>query len=301
MSAKAIELGELYRPAGEVMPYTGEANWPEPGLWVVQNGQTSLIGVKHSKYRPDESLRSDSNVYGADTVPLVNTIYMEPYVITDTERLQGAEAELNAVDRDGEPFNLYPDGQSLTIELEEHPELLNTTFETDAGPYKDATQTYRSLLKKIEQMSYTLRTHRAFFDPASAYMQGIPTREDTTPNPYVQTMVEILGDDIMKFIGNGIHEHFDAHVGYLPVISRLIRPLAPYLNVGLLAAPFAYGEQVPAMSDYLNQPDLRKYDGVQPQSVRYLTRYAASKNGGVGIRVVHDSLDEALLHAHEQM
>lgn len=301
MSAKAVELGAQYQPPGEVMPYAGEANWPGPGLWVVQNGETSLVGVKHSKYRPAEAKQDDTSVYSADMVQLVNTVYGEPYVINHADRLQGAEAELNAVDRDGEPFNLYPDGQPLTTEQEEHPELFNCTLETDKGPYNNATQTYRSLFKGIEQISYTLRTHRAYLDPASAYMYGIPTREDATPNPYVQTMVDILGDGIMKFIGNGIHEHFDAHVGYLPVISRLIRPLAPYLNLGLLAAPFAYGEQVPTMSDYLNQPDLRKYDGTQPQSVRYLTRYAASRNGGVGLRVVHDSLDEALLHAHEQM
>jgi hypothetical protein len=300
MSAKAVELGEQYIPHGEVVPYSGEAEWPAPGLWVVNNGTATLIGVKHPKYRPGEDQWQDTAIYCADTVPLVSSVLAEPYAV-GSGRLQGAEAELNTYDREGNPFDLYPGGTPLTIEQEEHPELLRTTYETDAGPFTDAERTYRALGRKIEDMSYTLRGHGAYFDPASAFMHAVPTRQDATPNPYVQTMVNILGDDIMKFIGNGIHEHYDAHVGNLPTISRLIRPLAPYLNVGLLAAPFAYGEKTPRMGEQLGADELLAYDGRQPQSVRYLTRYTASANGGVGVRVVHDNLEEALLHAHQQM
>ncbi len=77
-----------------------------------------------------------------------------------------------------------------------------------------------------------LRESGLWIDPTAARMQDVPTELDTTPHPYVEAMVKKLGTRLLGFLCTGIHEHYDVHVMHLPVVSRYVRVLAPFLNPG---------------------------------------------------------------------
>lgn len=303
MSAKAENIGTAVNSANAVwlFPET-HAGLPFDGPGMVattDRGSTQFVAVKHPKYRPYQE--QAPGTFSGDCISLTTAIQDEPYAM-GSDRLQGVEAELNIVDPEGEPFDLYPNGQPLPAAgLEDHPELLRNTFETDGAPSSTSAGAYDNVMRSVRDISKDLEAFDGWIDPASARMQDAPTAEDITPNPYVNVMVKILGDRVLKFIGVGIHEHHDLHVGYGPLVAGYLRLLAPYLNLGLQAAPFGFGEQTPRLGEILGSDEIAQYDGKQPQSVRYPTRFAASPNGGVGLMLAHDNLSAALFHADQQL
>lgn len=301
MSAKAEVLGNLVDLiANQYHPYDPQA-LPGPGILVRNNGTSSrAIAVKAPCFRP-AGTRYVEGSYEADVVPIVNAIFEEPKPIGN-RRLKGVEVELQTVDADGQPADLHPSDTPIDESLGRHPELFRSIWETDYGPDEDVGRLYAGVRKEISRIASILSWHDLHIDPASARMQDRPGKNDITPNAYVQTMAELFGEGIHKLLGTGIHEHYDVHVGYSPIVARYLRVLAPYLNAGLQAAPFAFGEHTPHLGEILDNDELRQYDGTQPHSVRYLIRFAAiENNGGVGLRVVHDTLDEALEDAHRQL
>lgn len=214
----------------------------------------------------------------------------------DATRRYGTEGELNAVDDDGNAKSVYHGGKPL---LPHHSaELYSSTFEASGDPEPTMQGSYVSLFRKITEAYVVLRKAGGHFDPAAARMQDIPSERDISPNDYVRAIVPTLGDLIQMFIGAGVHEHFGVHAGLLPpVTGKYLRVLAPYLNIGLQAAPHAFGELTPRLGELLEQGELKHHDGDQPHSVRYLTRFATSPNGGIGLPVVHATVGEALSHA----
>jgi hypothetical protein len=305
VGAKAETLGDpiSIHEASWLLP--GHAGTPalDPGLIELRNDAgAGPVAVKHPRYRTHPELRRLPGVYTGDCIRLVNSIYEAPYPV-GYGRLHGVEVELNSVEDDsGKPFNLYPNDIPLPIPgLAEHPELYRNTLETDGEPKNSTSAAYDSVADSIAGAEDGLEPFGALIDPASARMQDVPGPEDVSPNPYVQTMYDVLGPQILKFLATGVHEHWDMHVGLLPVVTRYLRVLGPYLNLGLLAAPFGFGEQTPRLGEILDHDDLRPYDGQQPHSVRYPVRFGASPDGGVGLLVAHSTLPSALAHADQEL
>lgn len=304
MGAKSTMLGQPYSPEGELSWHSPENHARNPGeepgiVRVGVNGNSRYVALKHRQYRPEA--QSDPALYDGDVVELTSQIGAEPYVVADSRQV-GTEAELNIVDADGNPFDLYANPETANDPyLLAHPELWRNTAEVDGPPETSATKAHHLLAETIAKKASDYERSGGYIDPASARVQDRPTTEDMSPNPYVLNVVGILGGQIGKFIGTGIHEHYDLHVEYSPVVSRYLRTLAPYLNVGLHAAPFGFGETRPELGEILDSDELRKYDGQKISSLRYLTRFVASPNGGAGERVAHDSLADALSHADQRM
>ncbi len=302
MSAKAETLGVPVEPGGQwIFPenHVGEVPLAGPGC-VALDGAS--LAVKARSYRPDLEMREHPEVYSNECIVLVDAINEDPYALGD-RRHTGIEIELNAVDRvSGDPFDLYPNDEPLPLPgLEQHPELLRNTYEIDGHPSLTTRGAYDNAMDAVRRAAAGLKKYGATIDPASARMQDRTTLADVTPNPYVGVMVENLGDPILDFIGTGIHEHRELHIGYGPLVARYMRILSPYLNLGLQAAPFAFGEQTPRLGEMMNNDELRAYDGQQPQSVRYPTRFAASPDGGIGLLLAHDNVRDALSHADQRL
>jgi len=274
----------------------------EPGIiYVVQDGVEEVWAIRDPKYRPHEA--DTPGVYAADRVKMVDGVhaaYREPIDGTSPQRKWGVEAELNIVGDDNLPFNLYPDGIPIEPSLHKHPELWDNTYEVDAGPSKSIWLAYEGLQGVIIHTARRLWAHGAYVDPASARMQDVPGKQQITPNPYVHTMHRVMGDSLFNFVGVGVHEHHDVPVEYQPIVSRYLRLLAPYLNLGLHAAPFGFGEVTPPVGRIMNNAELRPFDGRQPTSIRYLARLA-SENGGVGRPVAHSNLRDALRDSDREL
>lgn len=285
-----------------------------PGIVQVNNNGSGshLVAIKHSSFRPGEDGRLDE-YYPCDIVQLSRAVYDNNPGAMGPFRLQGVEAELNIVDTEGRPLDIRSAIASkakedktsvpnrLEKEVSKHPELWNNTLEVDAPPRDSALTAYSGLKKVIGATSRDLQAINASIDPASARMQDIPGEQNVTNNPYVKVMVGKLGKNILKFIGLGVHEHYDVHIKHSPLVGNYLRTLAPFLNLGLHAAPFGFGETTPNLKDIFGNDELQPYDGQQPSSLRYLARANTSPNGGVGVRVAHDNIISALSHADAYM
>lgn len=307
MGLKSEILGEpIDLPlATSRMVFDHSAHNIRPGIVQIDNNGSGsqLVGIKHSSFRPEAG--EDGKYYQSDVVALSTAVYDNNPSAMGPDRLQGLEAELNIVDKDGDPLNLYSSALSLSDglskEVHKHPELWDNTLEIDASPKNTTWAAYTGLKKVILAANKDLGEINGFIDPASARMQDVPGEHNVTNNPYVRVMVSKLGKDIMKFIGLGIHEHYDVHTKHSPIVGNYLRPLAPFLNIGLHAAPFGFGEVTPNLRDIFSNDELRSYDGQQPSSLRYIARAYASPDGGVGTRVAHDNIYGALSHANNKM
>lgn len=304
MSGKAVELGPRFAPVDvawlDAANHVGQDPLSQPGLIVVDGGDP--YAVKSFRWRP-VGAAPNGGVYASDVMRLTNTVQAGDAYVAGEAGYMGLEDESSAVEvASGQPANLYQSpGKDLRAALDEHPELFNSTLEVDVGPFTSMGEAYHGLGRRLFQAMQLLPAG-VLLDPAAARMQDIPGPEAVSPNPYVLMKHREYADDgILTFIGHGIHEHHDAHVQYLPVIAKYVRPVAYLLNAGLSAAPFGFGELTPNLRDRLDNDELKPFDGVQPHSVRYPARLLAENEGGhqggVGFGVVHSDLDSLLSYA----
>lgn len=303
MSAKSETLGSPVELTGRWMfpEYRQPSQLTGPGIIKTDSGL--VVAVKHPRYRTDiyDTLRPDT--YEGDIIPLIEVVSDQSSPQDPLEeRHAGIEAEFSAVDQDdGSPFDLYPGGEPIWEKLSDHPELLRNTCEISGEPRLTMAEAYRSAFREIRSAHEMLLRHGALIDPASARMQDSPGEQDITPNPYVGVMARVLGENILKFLGTGIHEHHELHIAHAPIVTKYGRVMAPHLNLGLQAAPSGFGEQAPRLGEILQNDELKEYDGKQPQSIRYPTRFATSPNGGVGLYIAHNSVTDALRYADAQL
>ncbi len=272
----------------------------EPGIVEMSPGIYAARRAPH--FRPGRELRGIPGVYRSDIVPIISTLDDEIQPIGQ-ERLEGAEIETTAVSRDGLPFDLYDGGIPMTASAAAHPELFRSMHEVDSPPRTtsaEAIMGLKTVLRDDLAELQALTDGEVRFDPAAARMQDIPTEQDYTPNPYVETQIDHNGPKTRFFVGTGKHGHYDIPAGAIPVVSRYIRVLTPILNAPLLAAPHGFGEVTPELGEVLDNDELREYDGQQPQSIRYPTRYGAMPDGGVGHIVAFNTIDEEMQHADVQ-
>jgi hypothetical protein len=295
-------MGANLRDLGSPLPAEridlDENGLPEPGIY----GTGNLFAVRTTEYRKP-GYENTPGFYETDIVPIVSSIHEEPYVIPEGEGKYGVEVELHTVGPDLQPANLYL-GDGTTIVPDIPPELYRSTAEIEAGPGKNIVSLYRNHIpQRVGNVALTLSQpqYNMSIDPVAALMQKQPKLSDLTPSEYIEKNLKRLGPELVDFVGHGIHEHHDMHVGYLPKVSRYLRMITPLLNAGLQSAPFGFGEITPNMYEHFGNEDLRQYDGKQPHSVRYLTRFAASTNGGVGRRVSHDTVGEMLTDMNSAM
>jgi hypothetical protein len=266
----------------------------EAGI-VILNG--AFLAAVHPLYRLALGARDVTNVHSSDIIRLIDCAGKTTLVEPLAGRMLGTEAELNIITPDGDPYDLYA-GDELFTGRVEHPELWRNTFEVDGEPMDSAAEAYRVLRRAVVRAAQTIRTCNGLIDPASARMQDSPGLSDTSPSPYIQALLRAnlrkLGDKALSFTGVGIHEHHDVALENAPLVSGYLRMLAPFLNMGLHAAPFGFGEPIPRLGEILDVDELQTCDGRQPHSTRYLTRFWASDAGGVGLRVTYDNLPDAL-------
>lgn len=275
--------------------HTGELPLLEPGLAIITapDGQEQLVSRRHNDYRPAH--HGSPGTYETDVNPVsgaaLPTNQEEPHVFGHG-RQQGTEAEFSIVDEAGRPVRLAEAGVEP-----ETPELWDNTWEVSGNPEVDSATAYRSLFSAIRSVQNAVGQEGLAIDPASARMQDTPGRTETNPHAYVQAMIDALGDEILSFTGVGIHEHYDFDMVHAPEVIQYVRELAPFMNLGLLAAPFMHSSIKPDMFEILGADELQNYRDQTPLSTRYLTRSTASKYGGAGMRVGHGDLTSYLEHA----
>lgn len=286
-------------------PNTPQPDGQEGGIAVMRSGQ--IFGVKASRYRLPE-LKLVSGVHQNDIFPLQG-------VTSEGEIMDGQvgiEMELLSVDSSGQPATLRNNGGAvLNRELEpiigEHPELYQYTAEIDDGPHLTTDTVPGGIVKKLRALQAAMPVGMSI-DPASAWMDRVPTHEDVTDNPYVRVMVDLLGDHILNFVGHGIHEHYDVDPDYIHIAGRYMQILAPLLNAGLQAAPYMHGQLQPRLSEiFAGHKDLEPLLEVERASnqagwysVRYPTRSLASPSGGVST-MTHETKEEVLRYADQRL
>ncbi len=300
MQIKPNNLGKRFNPSHPVWAYP--ANHPskapleEPGIISLTDG--TQVAVRSVRWRP-VGLPPKKGVFTADVSLVTMAIREEGFILPPKQRKVGLEIERVIVGDDMQPCDLYDDKLPKTglirHMLEEHPELFRCILESGVGPYTDVRTAYQALGRDSRKTLSSLPADY-HIDPAAALMLITPKPADVSPNPYIQGIVRKIGPVMLKAISNGVHEHHDVHVQYAPVVAKYLRVIAPLLNVGLLAAPFAFNQLTPRLGEILEEPDLKKYDGRQPHSVRFPARLI-NGNGGIGRPVVHIDLDEALRDA----
>lgn len=274
-----------------------DSNQVVPGIYNDPDSE-KMFAVRAPETRPPAH-RSTEGLLTGDVIYLVDGMKAEAREESEAmgnRRLHGVEGEANVIDTEGDPANIYDENNKPIIE-DMAPELYKGMIETDVGPDEDIVKLYHhDLPKQLTHIALTLSDRGMYIDPASARMQDIPTEDDLAPNEYIRSNRLVFGPKLEKFIAAGTHEHHDLDINHSPVVSRYIRPLMPMMNLGLLAAPHAFGELTPNLQDHLEEyaptNDLRAYDGVQPHSVRYPIRWSTSTDGGVGRQRVHDDLDD---------
>ena len=313
MNGKAIELGAAVQIDDAKWLHTDLhsdiAPGREPGL--IRLGSGEVIGVRSFVHRPygwQDSYNGvdPDTVYECDTVPLLESV-TDPEGQPAAKNMLGMEFETNVFDRGGSPVDLYTlaktrSDEKLSDALSQHPELLRYTLEGSSNPTEDTTEAMQNYFDEIRRVYEITAAHDLVWDPMSVYALGEPTTDEFAPHLYVQSMWRFLGSNIRRFVNVGIHEHHDVPLQHLPFVAKYISVVAPYMNIGLLAAPHVFGETQPDLDGRFDEDiEGMRTEPQDMSSARFLLMAAASPNGGIGKRNVYGSFSELLRDADRQM
>lgn len=263
----------------------------EPGLIVAAAG---AIAIRSSLFRPYDNQFGDAPQI-QDTISLINSVAGLPHRETPC-RLIGLEGEmfvLHAIT--GEAVPVY----NVGVE-----EFQRSQIEANSEAFEQPYAAVESLQDEQRFINDALAVNVGQFaaiDPASALMHRLPTEADVRDNnPYMARVAELLPKSV-EFIGSGVHMHVDVAAERAPLVANYLRLIVPYMNLPLQSAPFAFGDPHPRMGEVYDFEPSKPYDGQPMQSGRYVSRVARLENGGVGIKLAHDTMEGALRHSEQRL